>query len=1095
MDASSQILPDRNVRPQGSLLLCLLGDETVDHSAFLRCARGEENPHLSDRTLESHISLMHVDGVAYRVRFVDNIRKPSFLGIRGAVLGTAHAILLCFSVEKAETLAELEHRCLPLLQGTGSLVPAILVGLCREPQAMGSPGYVSRAQAVDFSRRHGTCGYLECSILHAETVEHVLAETLIIAKQFYSLQWQLGPRKDAFTTRQEDLWLNHETATVKDDSTPLDTETVKANLSMLGITPTRQHAYLRVDLQEMGLTSLDAIRPFQHLQFLNVSGNRLHSLEPIGDLRCLLHMNASCNFLIRTQGFAQPDQLETIDLSYNLIGELGDWKGHKYLRELNLRANFIHTITPGLQKNRELRMLDISENYIAKIENLEGLDLRVLLLAQNRLHSLEGISSLGKLQKLNVRHNCITSVAALRSEDTPRLRELCISENRISRIDEVQSLQSFDFLCDLQIFPNPVVQLPHYRAQILHRLPNLRVLDVQAATAEEKVKADVIYGQDVERRKDQFQQLLAEEAFVDRRLVTKERIEEMEQETFGQQGDAGEFGRLEDANGREGSRTPFQESMFRRLVESARKGGCPKGVADFSTFPAPFVSFNVYDNDLPEILEAVAEGGIEQLLLRSTARISLEGLEDIISVLDRGVGELWYVDISNCPAVLEVGNELLDMFPYGKGCSMETSGCGLDPDDVAKLRNQTKHAESQQRRRAQERERTHAMCANYLEQQEMLEAYADQHRTGPGPPVLQEPCYHPKRWIKAPDGQTRQEHTAYQQSNSKGVVYKPDNLFHMLDRNGVLIRFNYETHEFLQHQRTTMFELFGVEDIEGEDRVEMSAGLPPLYKSAFYSDDNSWNCLIGFMVWIDGLPPKHAVEAHRERVEEQARLLREEEARKQREYENKWARNQKRFMQLTEDCARIHDGGQLQPNMGSGQIIAHFTYLCAKGTWDMREKPPKPKLPTDFGLKDASTVPRPRPRHGYDFYAAVAEGAVVIESVTGCGFLAKSITLQVMNATDEELHVTVQRGTIFQHITWEHRQNLMIELDYVLKLGPGMSVTKQMSAYCMNLSCACSSGNPMALTKFYLDDDCDVLEGQGRVWDYFEGCFNTPVSP
>merc|ERR1712224_885517 len=186
---------------------------------------------------------------------------------------------------------------------------------------------------------------------------------------------------------------------------------------------------------DLGLTSLDAIRPYEHLQSLNVSRNQLRSLEPLGMLHGLLHLNASFNLLIRTQTFSAPDGLETVDMSYNLIGDLGDWSVHKYLRELNLRGNFISKLGPGLRKSKELQMLDLSENSIAKVENLEGLGLRTLYLAQNRLTSLEGVDSLRKLQSLNVGHNHITELTPpLRAQDMPRLRKLCISDNRVASI-------------------------------------------------------------------------------------------------------------------------------------------------------------------------------------------------------------------------------------------------------------------------------------------------------------------------------------------------------------------------------------------------------------------------------------------------------------------------------------------------------------------------------------------------------------------------------------------------------------------------------------------------------------------------------------
>ena len=184
---------------------------------------------------------------------------------------------------------------------------------------------------------------------------------------------------------------------------------------------------------------------------------------------------------MRSESFTAPDALETCDMSYNMLASLGDWKVHRYLRELNLRGNYIHFLSNGLKENKELRMLDLSENFILQLQNLE-LDLRTLNMAQNKLRSLEGVQKLSKLHSLDVRHNHITTISALTSQELPRLRKLRLSENRISEMKDVDQLQSFAFLCELYMQPNPLSQLPEYRAQVLHRLPRLRQLDDQQAT-------------------------------------------------------------------------------------------------------------------------------------------------------------------------------------------------------------------------------------------------------------------------------------------------------------------------------------------------------------------------------------------------------------------------------------------------------------------------------------------------------------------------------------------------------------------------------------------------------------------------------------
>ena len=138
-------------------------------------------------------------------------------------------------------------------------------------------------QGYDFAQQVGAVGYLECSAFAPDSVQAVVDQMLLVGREYYLNQWQLGllPDDDAPApeeTAENAAWLTHERLNVVDDIKVLDVETVQKNLSMLGMTTQRQHAYLRIDLADLGLTSLDAIRPFQHLQFINLSGSchRVH---------------------------------------------------------------------------------------------------------------------------------------------------------------------------------------------------------------------------------------------------------------------------------------------------------------------------------------------------------------------------------------------------------------------------------------------------------------------------------------------------------------------------------------------------------------------------------------------------------------------------------------------------------------------------------------------------------------------------------------------------------------------------------------------------------------------------------------------------
>lgn len=56
-------------------------------------------------------------------------------------------------------------------------------------------------------------------------------------------------------------------------------------------------------------------------------------------------------------------------------------------------------------------------------------------------------------------------------------------------------------------------------------LPQLRSLDGQDVSHFEKVKADILFGADLENKKEIFKNFLADEQYIDRRLFVAEQID------------------------------------------------------------------------------------------------------------------------------------------------------------------------------------------------------------------------------------------------------------------------------------------------------------------------------------------------------------------------------------------------------------------------------------------------------------------------------------------------------------------------------------------------------------------------------------------
>ncbi|CAL1162571.1 unnamed protein product [Cladocopium goreaui] len=1077
------------------LHICMLGDAGIGHSSFLKCygaqAQAGENAEdfsfMPDKplcSLQNLVAMVELDGEPCRVRFTDEASGSKFDAMREAAIHAAHVHMLCFRADQPETFASIRQQWLPTLWEMQAEAPWLLVALAADVRernkVTGDVNSVPQEEAEELVKRFGGWGYLECSAFFPETVQMVVDEALTAAYTYYRLQWQLHPpevaspprtagdTKASWTAAPEEgyerLWLPHETLTVADDHVPVTEDQIREGLSQLGDSCTRQHAYVRCDLMAMNLTSLVKIRQWDQLQFLNVSRNRLQSLEPLGALRHLLHLNASHNLLIRSESFTAPDALETCDMSYNMLAELGDWKVHRYLRELNLRGNYISYVGSGLKGNHELRMLDLSENFISKMQqNLDDLELRTLNLAQNKLSSLEGVQRLSKLHCLDVRHNHLTSISALKAEDIPRLRKLRLSENRISQMREVDQLASFAFLSELYMHPNPVSQLPQYRAQVLHRLPRLRQLDNQQVTPEERVKTEVIYGADVETRQDIFEQLLPEETFVDRRLMTEALISQLEVEQFGRNGDAGPFGCEPNSDPTYGDppRTKLQMAKFRQRVEQTRRGGFPEGVANFSEYPAPYHSNSAYDEDLAETLEAVAEGGCEELWL-GAAEISPAGIREIIAFMQDTSSRLCHIDLAGCSSAALLGAELLKSFPLDRGCSIELENCGLADSTVARLRNKSEDVSRALNQAAAERRRIAQRLKDYAEMKEFLNVRAERllpRGEAPEPPPL---LCHPAQWLS---GSTEPQKAleGFLRANPNKLMDAGDS-WTMSKRSGDKIHLNADQFKVISDKLDDMLTDWGC------DLNEPSKGraLPPAFVNAFGASPSKSPKLLGFMIW-EGVAP--------------TKKFKRDFYRKKDDWQAAWADEQRRMKELLEKAIEEYDSGDAALGVASGQLIAHLSFLS--GSTELKD-------PSSFNLVKVSEE-SPQPRHGEDLHSALSAGLVVVEEIVADGFGVGNLKLTLRSLSSEPLIITIRKGTVFQQKSWTHRSDLLTGLDYMVALLPESSTTKEMLGHSFTMVCPPPSCDEMLITDFYVDLE-DLLGSQALIWDHFQN-FKWPSKP
>ena len=305
----------------------------------------------------------------------------------------------------------------------------------------------------------------------------------------------------------------------------IDAEIFKKGLKDFGTTyDNYNHAYLGLDISGKELISVGGITNYKYLQKVDVSNNDLATLEQLSGLYHLTELNASHNKIEEIMDFDPPQNLEKVDYSYNIVTTIQNVEKNPFLKVLLLSNNNISKID-GLSTCEFLEELDLSNNHIENIENLDPLGscLIKLNLSSNRIKKISGLDNLTTLMELNLCQNEISRLKGLQGLEN--LRYLYLSSNKLSRCNQVAYLADLPFLTDLDFCFNDVQHKKFYRYQILYYIPQLRILDGQDVTHFEKVKADILFGADLENKKEIFNAYLQEEQFVDRRLFVAEQID------------------------------------------------------------------------------------------------------------------------------------------------------------------------------------------------------------------------------------------------------------------------------------------------------------------------------------------------------------------------------------------------------------------------------------------------------------------------------------------------------------------------------------------------------------------------------------------
>jgi len=239
------------------------------------------------------------------------------------------------------------------------------------------------------------------------------------------------------------------------DEAAVDLEEAFMDLSKVGKTIDGEgFTYFQLDCVRKRVGSIKLLEEYEHLRQIDLSGNLVEDVTPLGALvnllkvdlsdnaipsidmleqgmlPHLLHLNISGNHLTSLPPLRMP-QLKTAHFARNQIVTCNGFEGHLKLELLNLDENKLQALN-GIQNMPKLKTLKVRSNSLTNAHGIVALEaLEILDLSKNHLETLDGSwEHMQGVASVDVSGNQIATVQALEGlTSLPRLRRVGFSEN------------------------------------------------------------------------------------------------------------------------------------------------------------------------------------------------------------------------------------------------------------------------------------------------------------------------------------------------------------------------------------------------------------------------------------------------------------------------------------------------------------------------------------------------------------------------------------------------------------------------------------------------------------------------------------------
>jgi hypothetical protein len=175
-----------------------------------------------------------------------------------------------------------------------------------------------------------------------------------------------------------------------------------------------------------------------------VSHNAIQSTEGLSKLKKLRKLDLAGNMIDDLSPVGELPQLTYLNVSHNLLTSLMPLKNPKKLKVLAADANPLH-LPLNLNSLENLEELSLSGVGLRNADSLETLKkLQTLRLRDNELDNLDGLKNLKKLTLLDLSNNAAQDLSALK--DLTKLLQLFLMNNKIADLAPLNKLSNLTHL-------------------------------------------------------------------------------------------------------------------------------------------------------------------------------------------------------------------------------------------------------------------------------------------------------------------------------------------------------------------------------------------------------------------------------------------------------------------------------------------------------------------------------------------------------------------------------------------------------------------------------------------------------------------------